>query len=302
MEGSGRKPRLVLTERDMDLLLSVYKYRYLSTSQLQGLHFPSLQTTNRRLRLLADGGFLSTFRSPGIDERLVMLAKKGAEAVAETLLVPFEALGWEGGRREPKDYYFLRHFLAVGDFRIALTRACERMPDVKLLGFIPEHLGEKKPRGGVQKYIREVVADIDRPRGKIAHTPDGVFALEKGGRAALFFLEVDRGTEVLTNPERGFLKTLRFYLNYLVSEEYQRYREDFGVGEPFKAFRVLVVTSSAKRLENIRTVGGRVDFRPAHAKRFIWLVDEGGVSEETAFSSIWSSLDPEDGKRYAIAP
>jgi uncharacterized protein YjiK len=45
----------------------------------------------------------------------------------------------------------------------------------------------------------------------INYTPDGVFALEKNNRTALFFLEIDRGTEVLSNPEKGFSKAINFY-------------------------------------------------------------------------------------------
>ena len=133
------------------------------------------------------------------------------------------------------------------------------------------------------------------------HTPDGVFALRKGGSAALFFLEVDRGTESLRHPQRGFAKTLRFYLSYLVREGYQRYKDDFGLEKPFRAFRVLIVTTSVKRLENIRKVGAALAVRPAHAKRFLWLAPEGAVAEETIFAPIWVPLDAEDQTRYAIA-
>lgn len=291
---------LAVTERDHELLLSIYKHRYLSVSQVQRLHFPSAQTATRRLRLLGAAGYVSTFRSPAVPDRLVALARKGAEAVAERLSVPFGELGWDGRRQQPKDYLFLKHFLAANDFRIALTKACAGRGDVRLLGFLPEHLVERTPAGSVQKYLRDVIADVGGPGHKITHTPDAVFALERGDKAALFFLEIDRGTEALRDAERGFLKIVRFYLSYLLGSGYQRYREDFGAGEQFKAFRVLVVTSSPQRLENIRTHCGAVPFDPAHAKRFIWLATEEVLGDETILSRRWASLDPGDGERYAI--
>lgn len=296
----AKRKGLVLMERDLELVLSVYKYRYLSITQAQVLHFPSAQTATRRIRLLSQGGYLATFRVPGVSERLIMLTEKGAEVVAEHLLVPLSDLGLAGVRKKPKDYYFLKHFLAVSDFRISLTRACAERPEVELLGFIPEHLTATSGRGDLHRYIRSVVSDVERPRAKITHTPDGVFALKRGPKTALFFLEIDRGTEVLSNPNRGFLKMIRFYLNYLVDGGYHRYQDDFRVSEPFNAFRVLTVTTSAKRLENIRTVGGRLLFEPAHAKRFLWLATEEVIDKDQVFSPCWASLDPEDEKRYAL--
>ena len=38
-----------LTERDIAVILDVYKYRYLSSSQVERLHFPSKRTAWRRL-------------------------------------------------------------------------------------------------------------------------------------------------------------------------------------------------------------------------------------------------------------
>lgn len=293
---------IILTERDVALLLSVYKYRYLSTGQVQALHFPSAQTALRRIRVLARGGFLTPFRAPGVEEQLVTLTERGAQTVAEHLLVPLPELGWTKRRGEPRDHYFLKHFLAVSDFRIALTRASAAVPDLTLLGFIPDYVGERTATGGLARHIRDVTCDIEEPRHKVAHTPDAVFALARGGKPALFFLEVDRGTEVLTDPARGFLKTLRFYLGYLQGEAYQRYRDDFRVAESFRAFRVLVVTATDQRLANIRTVGGHLRAASAHVRRFIWLTTLRAVSARTILSPIWVPLDPAVRERYAIIP
>lgn len=292
---------VALTERDHEVLLSLLKYRYLSTSQLERLHFPSAQTAARRIRLLATGGFVSAFRPLASQDRLVALAKRGAEVVAERLEVPLDQLGWDGRREKPKDYLFLQHFLAASDFRISLSKSCDGS-DVRLLGFLPEHLVEPAPKGSVQKYIREAIADATDHRAKISHTPDAVFALERAGTPALFFLEIDRGTEVLSNPSRGVLKSVRFYLSLLVSDAYQRYQADFGVTSPFRAFRVLIVTTSADRLSNMRSTCGKIPFEPARAKRFIWLTTEDAVLDSAMLSRPWVSLDPTDNVSYAIAP
>ena len=298
----GEKNNYKLTERDVEAVVSVYKYRYLATSQIQRLHFPqSTQMAYRRLRVLAGNGYLESFTTPGIDERVFHLDKNGAELVAERLHTTPDHLNWTQPSRTPKDYYFLRHFLQLNDFRIVLTQAYETSDGIELLGFIPEYVGQKTDGGGVRKYIRDVVSDIQDISQKINHTPDGVFALQKEGTPALFFVEIDRGTEVLTNEDKGFLKTIRFYLNYLIDEEqrYQRYREDFN-SEPFQAFRVLFVTTAEKRVENMRQSVSKLGFHRLQAKRFIWLATFDQITSETVFEAIWRSADVEDERRYGI--
>lgn len=299
---TSNQPSVALTERDLDLLVSLLRYRYLSASQVQRLHFPSLQTATRRLRLLTGAGYVTSFRTPASPDRIATLDRLGAEAVAEQLSVPLSDLGWDGRRQTPKDYLFLQHFLAASDFRISLTLACKASPDVELLGFLPEHLVEPSPKGALRKFIRDVVADATDHRQKITHAPDGVFALARSGRSALFFLEVDRGTTVLSNPERGFLKTVRFYLSLLTSGTYQRYRDAFSVADPFKAFRTLIVVQSAERLHNMRQICGHVAFDPPQARRFLWLTTDELLRERGVLACPWVSLDPDDRTAYAILP
>ena len=129
-----------------------------------------------------------------------------------------------------------------------------------------------------------------------------MFALGREESAALFFLEIDRGTEVLSDEERGLGKTIRFYLQYLLSGGYQRYRDAFGLRSDFKLFRVLLVTSSELRLQNIRRRCGAIPFQPASAKRFIWLGHEDLLQTTRFLEHAWVSLDPSDNTQYRIAP
>ncbi len=175
----------LVTERDIQVLLDVYKYRYLSVSQIQRLHFPSLQTTYRRLRALTALKYLVGFKAPTMTEHLYYLGPQGAGEVAAALGLDVEQLKWKDISRPPKDYYFLRHFLKVTDFRISLTEACGA-GGIGLLGFIPEYYGQKTEGGGLAKYIKDFVCDVKNGGEPINHTPDAVFALEKNGTPALF--------------------------------------------------------------------------------------------------------------------
>lgn len=285
------------TERDSQILLTLYKHRFLTISQLQTVHFPSLQTAYRRLRVLREVGLVSSFAVPHIDESIFAVARKGMTSVAVSLGVNPENLKWADTKAKPRDYYFMRHFLAINDFRIALKTACDGS-QLKLLGFIPDYYGEKTDRGGVTKYIKDVICDIETEREEISHTPDGVFALEKNNKAALFFLEIDRGTEVVSNSDKGVLKSLRFYLSYLLHGKYQRYAKDFKV-DSFRGFRSLYVTTTDARMQNIRLATESLSI-PQKAKRFHWITTFERLERDGAFGSIWVSIDPNDSHNYQI--
>lgn len=286
-----------LTGRDLAVICDVYRYRYLSVSQIRRLHFPSLQTAWRRLRALTELGYLTGFTVPNVPERIFYLESRGAEAVAGQFGVEVSDLGWSRTSHRPKDYYFIRHFLAVSDFRITLTRAAEQS-GFRLLGFIPEYVGERNGRDGVRKYIRDVVCDVTDPAAKLSHTPDAVFALERGGSPALFFLEIDRGTEVVSDEMRGILKMVKFYASLLIGGEYRRYQEDFRCG-PFRGFRALIVTTSEARIGHIRRAAGHLQADPK-ARRFIWLTESHRIGTGSIFQPLWLSADAADDYIYQI--
>ena len=281
-----------ITARDVAILIDLYNYRYLSFSQLSRLHFSSDATAYRRLRKLKNEGLVKTFHAPAIPERIFSLDKEGAKLVAAELALETdgEEVSWFRSSKTPKDYYYLRHFLAINDFRILITHACQESP-ITLVGFIPEYLGEKTSQGHVKKYLRDSVNEY-------SHTPDGIFALEKDGNAAIFFLEIDRGLETVSDPEKGFLKCAVFYLNYFVARKYTRYEKDFSA--PFKSFRALVITPSDSRLHHMREAVTNYAFTPHQAKRFLWGTTEEKATKHLFCEAIWQSMDAQDERLYTI--
>jgi hypothetical protein len=178
-----------------------------------------------------------------------------------------------------------------------ITTACQDNP-IALLGFIPEYLGEKTREGNVKKYIRDSVCDIANTSLTYSHTPDAVFALEKGGNAALFFLEIDRGTEIVSDPEKGVLKGVVWYLNYWVEKKYTRYEADFG--KTFTSFHTLFITPSPMRLQHIREAVTTLPFRRSQAKRLLWGTIQAHITADWLFESIWQALDVNDQTLYRI--
>jgi len=288
-----------ITERDLEIIVTLYKYRYLKTSQIQQLYFPSAQTANRRMRSLIDQKLVKHFSVPNVPERIYFLSQRGAKVVADQLDTTLEEMLWSKHTSAPKDYYFMQHFLATNQFRIDVTKNCDDT-GLELLGFIPEYYGSKTSTGRIRKHITDFALDISNPNDKINHTPDAVFALQKEITPALFFLEIDRGTEVLSNPEKGFLKMLRYYLGYAKAGKYKSYQQEFNCGA-LSWFRLLIVTSSDQRLDNMRQTATDYFKTVTKALRYFWVTTFQKTESGNPLSEHWQSLDINDETFYGIS-
>jgi hypothetical protein len=286
---------LILTDRDVALLASLCEYRVLTTEQLLALHFDSRQTMLRRVRRLARAGYLRVVPAPTLGTRIVQLAEQGRAEL------PGDAVGGSRPPRRQPSPMFLPHHVAVSEFRLQLQLACAADSEVELVRFIPD--SERRTIGGSAQprpYIREEIPDPSRPAGVISRVPDAVFALSRGSRTALFFLEVDRGTEVIGHPERGLSKIARFYSALLADGRYQRYADDMGATEPFRGFRALLVLPSDRRLRNARELCGMRPDVPGPARRFIWLATAAALYAGDLLGQPWVSLDPTDATCYVL--
>lgn len=291
--------RFKYTERDRDLLVDLYSHRFLTIDQLQKLHFPSLQTTYRRTKVLKDVGLITCFDVPGITGSVFAIARSGLQLVAESN--PSAKLDIKQSRllAKPRDHYFMRHLLAINDFRIQLRIESEQA-GVSLLGFIPDYFGTLSKSGKISKYAKDSVCDIQNGNAMLSHAPDGVFALSFQTIPALFFLEIDRGTEPVSDPQRGVLKAMRFYMSYLLEGKYRRYCADFGV-DGFRGFRLLFVTTTDSRIEAIRraVIGQHM---PDKAARFLWLSTFDQIGLNGIFGTKWVSADMQDESMYLMLP
>lgn len=284
-----------ITERDLELLEAAAVYRCISVSQIERLFFPSRQTATRRLRFLDRYGLLAVDHIPGLSDRVVRIRAKGLRLLGEI----DQSTSYGSPKSRPRDHYFVRHLLALNDFRLNLEGLCRNHGEVELKGFIPEYQGEQSPSGLVRKTAR---AEVSVNGTRIGHTPDGVFSLSYRDKPALFFLEIDRGTEVIGHPDRGVGKICRFYLAYLLQAKLTRYQELFDLESRPKGFRLLFVTSSSTRLENIRSASLRIETREPKLRRFIWLAVQDSLPDNFLTSRCWVSLDPADTNQYSILP
>jgi hypothetical protein len=164
-----------LTERDRKLLAKCALSRWLTTTQLARLYFPtaSVNAVQKRLRKLADAGYLRTHREHPTAEIIHALGPKGKPLVEELGIaasLPGEV---------PKQ---VEHLIGINEVRVAVETG----------------------GAGVRYFFAHwQLADLGWTAAVI---PDAVFAFTGEGRENLV-LEYDRGTE----PLGVLVRKLEFY-------------------------------------------------------------------------------------------
>jgi Replication-relaxation len=154
-----------VTERDARMLAKCAVCRWLTTQQLKGLYFPhaTLNAVQKRLRKLADAGYLRSYQEHPTAESIHAVGPKG-KALAEERGVEVMAMNDVPRQAE--------HLWGVNELRLAVERG-------------------PVPVGYFFAYWQ--LADLGWRHPVI---PDAVFAVRLPERRA-FVAEYDRGTEAL---------------------------------------------------------------------------------------------------------
>jgi Replication-relaxation len=274
------RPGVMLTPRDHQVLASLQRMRYLTIEQLQRLHFVSLATTRRRIRRLESAGLVQRLRSPALSVELVQPICSGS---ARPVRMPSPV--------------FLRHAVEINNFRIGLSRALDHRPDLRLIGFACDRDRAVTAPG---TRPRPVLACVSSRPGIGQHLPDAAFVLRRGERTGLYVIEIDRGTEVVSHVAKGVGKMVGFYLRAIADGTLAVLANALGAPQPPSLTRVLIVTTTSRRVGNIRAAWGTKPFTPEHAKRLIWLADASILQHPDLLSAPWQSLDASDESTYRI--
>ena len=267
-ERSKTSPKLKITETDLKILQSLADYRFLDTSHILALHseIPT-RTIQRRLQTLFHAGYLErpvhqfSYQKPK-SYIIYTLDKKGAQ-----LLFPDNKakVNWAKRNKEIKSF-FLWHSLMISDFRVILTLALRKEKESKLINW--------RERGLTDTVYLE--------GEKLPIAPDAFFTIEDKNDLLHFFLEADRSTM----PIKRFLDKTRAYWQFWKEEGH---KDRFNIS----VFRVLTITISEKRKENLRRLTRKSDmFLFACQKNY-------NIKEsELILKPIWQS--PKDDKKHHL--
>lgn len=263
-------PPMRLTERDIEILKTVYEWRIMKGDQIQQLFFGSQSTASFRLSRLYQHGFLErhflpTVGGPASSPTIYTIGKQGIEVLKK------EGFYNEASKRKiPRKQLsplFLEHTLAINDVRVAVTVS------TKQHGYVLEiWLDDVDLK---VNYDIVVVSSRDGNRREVSLIPDSYFVLRVPQGRACFFLEIDRGTETLSR----FEEKVRAYEAYVRTGQY---KERFGT----RSLRILTVACSNKRLSRLLrcTLGYDISL----LLKFTTL--ENVVSSDILTEPIWQDL------------
>lgn len=250
--------RLQITERDMDIIRQVFRHRFLRSTHLQAL-FGGGQGLLRRLAELYHHAFLDRPREPiefyahaGSKPMVYALGNQGANLLSEYCGVPRGKIDWTAKNRTLGPL-FLDHTLLVADVMVALELACRTSGRVRLieadeiLARAPEVTQRRKTPfqwAVTCRYLEEPVT--------LGVAPDGIFGLHfldrpEGRNRAYFFLEADRATMPIQRANVRQTSCFRKLTAYYETWKQGIHTSVYGI----KNFRVLTVTTSPERVENL---------------------------------------------------
>ena len=233
-----------VTPRDQAVLRDLWLCRYLTSHQISRLHFGHLKLAQRRLRRLRSCRLVDRFRlegdvRSGFQRYVYRLAGPGARIVAEAIDEDPKRI--RPPKRPPTGRSYMAHHRLLTDFRIWLREGCQGTNGLFGFRFVPGY-EEVRLQGRRRRRVALNINSVSR-----LLVPDAVFSLHRrDGKAALFAVEVDRGTEPLRGRHRSSVaKKLALYATAFDAGVEQQYSRLFG--HSFSGFRVLCLVPDDQR-------------------------------------------------------
>src|SRR5215211_5534741 len=292
-----------LTESLILGLLSIQRYRFLTINQfarVSGLHH---STAADKLYFLNQVGVLAYFGNTrsaahGKTPKAYFLTRKGFELLQEECDIPPELLGtYKEVKVESRWSPQMYHRLATIDLLISLESAVLKRGHLAIVKTFLEYRRVK--RG--ERIVPETTDYVDSEEsGETKIIPDAACILEntETKRRALFFLEMDMGSERITSSYASANQTVlhqKFsqYDRYLKSFRYTKTYAAYG---EFRSFTLLFVTIQAARIENIR--GEMQDLPQDLAVYYRLATFEKAMGD--FLGAIWKSRLATDTQTYAL--
>lgn len=239
---------MVITDRDIDLLVALVRYYVLSRPQIHRLLFQSDKNgrnTRRRLQTLVEEHLIGRQKmlycspSVGSPASVYYPVRKGCELLRDHfdddryLLTP----------NQPPIPHHINHWLDISETHLALDQAVAAQNDVSLVDWISEWDIVNKDETEPEKRFRLFTKISDAPR--LVCSPDAAFVLCARGHRKIFYLEQDRATNSVEQVIRSKMNGYAMFANHGL------HREHFPTGNA-PTFDVLLIAPSPKRRDSLR--------------------------------------------------
>jgi len=322
----NRKPPLILQDRDISIIKSIFDNRFLTLSLLTQLFPPDRTRTpkhvntdtpqrtgtnlERRLAKLFHNEYIHRFRTEIGGEIIYALDNKGARLLKDRQLVlPLSETWDETWKEKNRDLsnLYVHHALMVARFRTALELALKEHPTLSLYSF------ERDNKKTKIVWTSEVTKKGKTEEALFSVNPDAYFILEQkresGTPAHLpYFVECDRSTMTLSRLLAKFEIYSRMYTEGM-------HRKALDIDR----FRVLTITNSKERASNItKIVSGDTKIKrgytpkgekkeythniPDKHKSFFCFTTEESYQDtpQNIFAEIWRKPDNTENLRFII--
>lgn len=250
-------PAFQLTRRDIAIVRLVAEHRFLKSTQISELVEAPHKKICDRLTALFHAGHLDRPRAQfdhyreggGSAPMVYALSNAGARLLIEHGIDAAD-VDW-ARKNDLAGRQFILHTLSIAEVRVALRRALRNRPEFKLLepsellALAPAETQRRERPWCWRTTVRYNDASIE-----LGVAPDYAFAIEfPDGRFRAFLVECDRGTMPIDRANLQQTSLKRKALAYTATKRSGLLDQLFG----WKAFRTLVITTNAQRVENVLT-------------------------------------------------
>jgi hypothetical protein len=268
-----------LTQNDLPLLKVVNDCQALTIRQLMTWRWNSANPAYTRIRQLVAAGYLEQHfvtmeaAAPIAATKVLTISQLGAAVLARTY--GYDETNFSFASPQITNWKTLQTLLATNDFRVALLRACHDQPEYEIVEWRNEAVFRANP----------IYVSVKGKEKRKPLFPDGFFILQHANRRSYNFVECDNGTETYAQV-RG---QLEIYQAYIASGQHQ---EVFGV----KSLNILVVTTTASRLEKLRALTAQV----GGGQRYRFTTYEDATPQAILTTPVWQKLDSQE--LYSLLP
>jgi hypothetical protein len=286
--------RIVLWQRDLDILAAVFRHRFLSSHDIVSLIDGSPQRVRKRLRGLVDAGYLIRVRNPeprvcnaGAFPLLYGITSHAADVLAEAGRAPRDHINWTRRNEEANDprkglgIKIVPHAVGLGSAMVEVERSVKQNngavrliteQDILATMAPAQTQRQRHPFTWHVEFLHPRTWHDDRgeeqvsiePR-RVGITPDKFFGLEFSERPAgqnrlFYFLEYDRGTSAVTLSDAadfGQFEKSSIYkkiVGYSSTWAQGLHTQRFGL----KSFQVLFITESEVRVRTMVSAFARI--------------------------------------------
>jgi hypothetical protein len=285
-----------VTARDCTALRLTYDFRFLTIDNAETCIYRNHNVAQRRLSALErEGLLLSLPVSRGLrgqPTKAYYVNWRKRKTVEQML--GEELLSCNVPRTAPDNALATAHLLELNTVLAAF------MAGSASLGYsfrcIPEYCVMATALGPVHPLVCEIRDPANRSR-MVGVRRDAVCCIGVGKNKALFEIEYDRGREVITSGGARAVtlhRKIAIFMQGLREQAFQRYCGPQFFDHPFRASRLLLITSSEERLNNLVSV--------CHEQKtagMVYLTTADHIAPESVFDPIWTV--PSDGQVFSRA-